>query len=74
MAFRSQHSGKEYPAGTKPVRIVVATRQKTYVGYEGKRSNGWEIVKEIDVGPDEVQEVQEKYPAAKIASEIKGAA
>jgi hypothetical protein len=35
------------------MRVVIERRQQHYVNDEGKESEGWEIVKEITIGPDE---------------------
>ena len=51
--FRSQLSGKLYPAGTKPKRVVVKTATRTYVNEEGIISQGHETVQELVIGPDE---------------------
>lgn len=59
--FKSQLSGKVYGPGISPVRIVTEMRPKTYENYDGRdviRTEGWEIVKEITVGPDEVENVK----------------
>lgn len=52
--FKSELSGRQYPCGIKPVRVVVERRVAHYVNDEGKESEGWEIVKEITIGSDEV--------------------
>lgn len=56
--FKSQYSGRLYPAGTKPVRLVIAQRPKQYKNEDGKISHGYETVKEIIVGPNEVDNVK----------------
>lgn len=53
--FKSELSGKCYGEYTSPVRVVVERRPKSYQNKDGKLSRGWEIVREIAVGPDEVE-------------------
>lgn len=62
MSFRSQLSGRVYPKGIKPVRIVTATRPRTYVNEYGEVSHGTEIVQEIAVGPDEAHQFNSNTP------------
>jgi hypothetical protein len=57
--FKSQLSGKVYGPGVSPQMVVVARRPQTYVNYVGeddeeKITHGWEIVKELRIGPDEL--------------------
>lgn len=55
--FKSQLTGKQYGPGVKPVRVVVATRPKTYIEHGVVVGTGTEIVKEMVIGPDEVDKV-----------------
>ena len=48
MSFRCDQCNVAQPNETKPNRIVVDTRHKTYVN-NGKLSEGFEIVKEVDL-------------------------
>jgi hypothetical protein len=50
--FRCQATGRVSRPGEKPVRLVVATREKTYYGgKDGKEviGQGFEVVREITV-------------------------
>lgn len=61
--FRSQLSNKQYGPNISPVKVVTQTRPRTYINtYRTKEgplktvvSQGWEIVQELSVGPDEVE-------------------
>lgn len=62
--FKSQFSGKVYGPKVAPVKVVVSTRARRYENWVNKElveSEGWEIVKELSVGPDEVEQVQERF-------------
>lgn len=64
--FRCQKTGKLSKPGEKPVRVIVATREKTYYTphkdprKEPKVTNGWEIVKELLVLPEVAAQMQNK--------------
>lgn len=64
--FRCQKTGKLSKPGEKPVRVVVATREKTYQipskdpRKEPRTSQGWEIVKELLVLPEVAAQMQSK--------------
>lgn len=51
--FRCQKTGKVSAPGEKPFRIVIETRDQTYINYpkdpkkDPKTSHGWEIVREL---------------------------
>lgn len=51
--FRSQLSGRLYGAGVRPKRVVLRTRPRTYTNEHGLVTQGWEIVQELVIGPDE---------------------
>lgn len=52
--FKSQLTGKQYPAGVKPKRVVVETRPKKYLDAHGTVIGvGYETVRELVIGPDE---------------------
>lgn len=59
--FRSQLSGRVYPLRVQPVFQVVERRPRKYQNYtiDGEliETEGWEIVRELMVGPDEMKEV-----------------
>jgi hypothetical protein len=62
--FKSELTGKIYGKGTHPVKVVTERRAKTYehfnfYGESLGTTQGWEIVKEISVGPDEVHLIGE---------------
>lgn len=62
--FKSQFSGKVFGPKVSPVKVVVATRPRQYQNWINKElieSEGWEIVKEISVAPDEVEQVKTKF-------------
>lgn len=60
MSYRCQHSGKVIGPGIRQFRVIVDRREKQYVNdtsTEFQRgslvtSSGWEIVKELTVGPE----------------------
>lgn len=56
--FKSQLSGKQYEASIAPVKVVVERREQTYINEAGLISHGWEIVREIMIGPDESYETR----------------
>lgn len=57
--FKSKASGKQYPEGTKPVKVIVEYREVTYINSYGKVSKGMEPVRELLIGPDEQDLVKE---------------
>lgn len=60
--FKSEFSGKQVDKHTSPVRVVTHKRKKFYTDDKGYTSGqGWEIVKEISVSPDEVEAVKAKF-------------
>lgn len=62
--FRSQFSGKLSAKKVPPTKVVIQTRKIRYENYidgELKVTYGFEIVKEIDVLPSEVEAVKQRY-------------
>lgn len=62
--FRCQKTGKLSKPGEKPVRVIVATREKTYhipskdPRKEPRVTHGWEIVQELLVLPEVAAQMQ----------------
>jgi len=64
--FKSDFSGRQSENGEKPIRLVVETRERTYVIRDERdrpigETTGFEIVREIDVLSDELDAVEAKF-------------
>lgn len=66
--FVSDFSGKVFGPKVSAIKIVVEKRLKTYhnvVKKKTKITEGWEIVKELNVAPSEIELVNRKYNLGK---------